>query len=57
MSDAQPITFHTRVDAALADSALQQALSTTMDRLTANRTSAFAALPDAEAKYGPAGMG
>ena len=41
--------FHTRIDSALADGKLHQALSMTTGRLAAGRASAFAALPDADA--------
>ena len=41
--------FHTRIDTALGDGNLRQALSMATGRLAAGRASAFAALPDADA--------
>jgi L-lactate dehydrogenase complex protein LldF len=41
--------FHTRIDTALADTKLHEALSMTTGRLAAGRATAFAALPDADA--------
>jgi len=41
--------FHTRIDTALADGKLRQALSMTTGRLAAGRATAFAALPAADA--------
>lgn len=46
---AAAAAFYARVDAALADKALHQALSLTTGRLAGGLTSAFAALPDGEA--------
>lgn len=41
--------FHMRIDTALADGPLHQALAMTAGRLAAGRASAFASLPDADA--------
>jgi L-lactate dehydrogenase complex protein LldF len=41
--------FHRRIDTALADAALRQALTLTTGRLSGGRTAAFGALADAEA--------
>ena len=49
MSETSRAAFHTRIDTALADATLHQALSLATGRLSGGRTSAFATLPDADA--------
>ena len=43
------LAFHRRIDTALADAGLRQALALTTGRLAGGRTAAFDALPDADA--------
>jgi L-lactate dehydrogenase complex protein LldF len=47
-ADVAGAAFHTRIDVALADGPLHQALAMTAGRLAAGRASAFASLPDAD---------